>query len=179
MRAIEYGIKKFGGFSFNDSLTNIIVFNENITVEDPDKIQHVSQVKYLVECTLNGNVFTIKSDGDILTFEEFIYLSETNVENIEKLKHLININGISSIRTIYKVNDQYFIFYDFSTVESLELNEEILSPEDKNPKKIIKTKPVLLNEKLKENKQTIIFFISSNGALIENAFKEIDQIRKK
>ncbi|WP_415060223.1 hypothetical protein, partial [Flavobacterium sp.] len=168
----------FGGFSFNDSLTNIIVFNENITVEDPDKMQHVSQVKYLVECILNGNEFTIKSDGDVLTFEEFIYLSETNVENIEKLKHLININSISSIKTIYKVNDQYFIFYDFSTVESLELNEVILSPEDKNPKKIIKTKPVLLNEKLKENKQTIIFFISSNGALIENAFKEIDQIRK-
>jgi hypothetical protein len=178
MRAIEYGFKNFGNYSFSDSESNIYVFNDKFEFEKEAVTQ--SPNYYLKEVIQNENgQFISKEDGDELTLNEFWYLETTGIVTITEINNqvYINENNILQTKNIIQIDSENNtqIGSKFFVKLQSELGEVIITAASKG-KKVLPGSIIILNEILKENKQSAIFFISSNGALIERAYQNITNV---
>ena len=174
MRAIEYGLLKYGGYSLKDSETNIFVFNDEIKVEPKEESNQNTIQDNSVFIELE-NQFTLKKNGVVLSQTEFEYIKNTELTSIEKTHSSIQFsyNEIPIIADIYKINNQNFVQIPIDIADPhIYAEEQILFGQN------IKTKPAkpTLNTILKDKKMAVVLFVSTDGAQIERAYQSIDTL---
>ena len=174
MRAIEYGLQKYGDYSLKDSETNIFVFNDEIKVEPKEESNQNTIQDNSVFIELE-NQFTLKKNGDILSLTEFEYIKNTELKSIEKTHSAIQFsyNEIPIIADIYKINNQNFVQIPIDIADPyIYAEEQILFGKNK------KTKPAkpTLNTILKDKKMAVVLFVSTDGAQMERAYQSIDTL---
>lgn len=174
MRAIEYGLQKYGDYSLKDSETNIFVFNDEIKVEPKEESNQNAIQDNSVFIELE-NQFTLKKNGDVLSQTEFEYIKNTELTSLEKTHSAIQFsyNEIPIIADIYKINNQNFVQIPIGIADPyIYAEEQILFGKNK------KTKPAkpTLNTILKDKKMAVVLFVSTDGAQMERAYQSIDTL---
>ena len=171
MRAIEYGFQKFGYYSFHDTESNVYVFNDKIAFEQNIQQQPSDYYFKEVQFSIDDNFYLFKSGGGYITLSEFQYLTDTGITIIEEIENQIfSYDGYTQPATIYKIENKYYV------KTAIDLEEVIIESQGNGSQKVVPGDIIILNNKLKDNKQSVIFFISSNGALLERAFQSIDKV---
>ncbi|NJM78987.1 MAG: hypothetical protein HC854_03980 [Flavobacterium sp.] len=180
MRAIEYGLQKYGGYSLKDSETNIFVFNDEIKVEqDEDNTQNeiIERLYHEIEYDVIDNIITVKNEAEIIDEIEFDYLMNTNVTNVQLIESNISFTykDIPLITSIYKINNKYFVVLPKDEIGEAEYLSLLPSVEVSSNLKTKPAKPTL-NTILKDKKMAVVLFVSTDGAQMERAYQSIDTL---
>jgi len=178
MRAIEYGLQQYGGYSLKDTETNIFVFNDEIKVEpkaDNAQSEITERLYHEIEYDIIDNIISIKNDAEIIDEIEFDYLSNTNVTNVQQIVSSTSFvyKDIPLLTSIYKINNKYFVVLPKTEIGEAEYLSLLPSVEVSSNLKTKPAKPTL-NTILKDKKMAVVLFVSTDGAQIERAYQSID-----
>ncbi len=175
MRAIEYGQQQYGGYSLQDTETNIFVFNDEINVVKEGEINpNIPQDDYVFMEIEIENQLALKKEGLIMSQTEFDYIKDSGIIDIEKVISNIQFSYHENVvlTDVYQINHHYFIQLP------IDITGIILNGEEQILYANTKTKPAkpTLNTILKDKKMTVVLFISTDGAQLERAYQSIDSL---
>ena len=175
MRAIEYGLQQYGGYSLQDTETNIFVFNDEINVVKEGEINpNIPQDDYVFMEIEIENQLALKKEGLIMSQTEFDYIKDSGIIDIEKVISNIQFSYHENVvlTDVYQINHHYFIQL------TIDITGIILNGEEQILYANTKTKPAkpTLNTILKDKKMTVVLFISTDGAQLERAYQSIDSL---
>lgn len=193
MRAIDYGMLHFGGYSYKDSTSNIYTFNEDKTLIDLEDENPSSSIEetIVIEATKTSDTsytFEINYEKEILSYETFDYIINTGIITVEEIKSAIfEINGKNIYTTVYKIGEHFFVPISKNNIGessfSVILNDIIVSgqytpksPTTKEERIKVKKRQNLgiINDSLSAKKLSVVVFMSSDGALLERAYQSIE-----
>lgn len=193
MRAIDYGMLHFGGYSYKDSTSNIYTFNEDKTLIDLEDENPSSSIEetIVIEATKTSDTsytFEINYEKEILSYETFDYIINTGIITVEEIKSAIfEINGKNIYTTVYKIGEQFFVPISKNNIGessfSVIHNDIIVSgqytpksPTTKEERIKVKKRQNLgiINDSLSAKKLSVVVFMSSDGALLERAYQSIE-----
>jgi hypothetical protein len=171
MRAIEYGIKNFGGFSYTGNNNNIYVFNDEKIVER-ESGANTSFVPYLIQLTpVNNGQFEIADNPKRIHPDELYYLQESRIVKITELDNVaINFAGTDTFyRTVYKIEEEFYVY------EVTNLEEVVVPTKPNKPIREVRDPVNIVNNILKD-KMSVVMFISSDGARITRAYQAVTDL---
>ncbi|HEX8377693.1 MAG TPA: hypothetical protein VF602_07730 [Pedobacter sp.] len=170
MRAIEHGIKVFGGCSYSNRTENIYVFNESMVIKDDENPTVPAVMEHFYEVEKDGEIYRKIDNGNTLDYFEVDYLKSTKVGTYAELQDSQVEVGTNTLQTIvYKLGTKYF-------VKSLDLMEDVEVMDRNTKTAIVKTPLMLVNDVLKEKQMAVVLFISTDGAKITRAYQEVTEL---
>ncbi|AWM13589.1 hypothetical protein DI487_06750 [Flavobacterium sediminis] len=179
MRAIDYGLQNFGGYSYKNTRSNIFVFNEDIRIDDESNEQNQQDIyevfyKEIAFTNDNHTAFEYVEDGEILSDETINYIKESgivawNEESFSLNNNLYSAYPFETVTTkIYAIEDKFYIRLNKGELLALDNVTIGISREKKD------TPLYLLNDILHEKSLSVIVFVSDDGVKLERAFQNIE-----
>ena len=175
MRAIDYGKQYFGGISYKNTKSNIIVFNEGInlgTTEDLNSNElfdyHCIEIEFTNE---EQSKFIYVTDGEKLSGEQIDYIKNSGIIPWREVAFNYQLENISdetlnfNYSKVYEIEGKFFIRLP-GKLDTVEVTTE---------SKLKKNKPlILLNDILNEKSTSVVVFISDDGVKLERAYQNIE-----
>lgn len=174
MRAIDYGIQNFGGSSYKNTKSNIVVFNEainlgndeNQTSELDDLLFHYKEIEFTNE---EQTRFSYIVDGELLSGEQFDYIKNSGIITCKIIDSSFPIetqtHGVYTLVKLFEIEEKFFL----QLPGRLETVEIIASSKGKKNKPLI-----LLNDILNDKSTSVVVFISDDGVKLEHAYQNIE-----
>ena len=174
MRAIDYGMQNFGGSSYKNTKSNIVVFNEainlgneeNQTSELDDLLFHYKEIEFTNE---EQTKFSYIVDGELLSGEQFDYIKNSGIITWKIVDSSFPIEtqtpGVYTLVKLFEIEEKFFL----QLPGRLETVEIIASGKGKKNKPLI-----LLNEILNDKSTSVVVFISDDGVKLERAYQNIE-----
>ena len=174
MRAIDYGMQNFGGSSYKNTKSNIVVFNEainlgneeNQTSELDDLLFHYKEIEFTNE---EQTKFSYIVNGELLSGEQFYYIKNSGIITWKIVDSSFPIEtqtpGVYTLVKLFEIEEKFFL----QLPGRLETVEIIASGKGKKNKPLI-----LLNEILNDKSTSVVIFISDDGVKLERAYQNIE-----
>lgn len=176
MRAIDYGMQNFGGSSYKNTKSNIVVFNEEInlgtddveTSEFNDLLFHCREIEFTNE---EKTKFIYVAEGEILTGDQIDYIKKSGIITWREFDFNYELENQSpdtltiNFSKVYEIEGKFFI----RLPGRLETVEIIASGKEKKNKPLI-----LLNDILNDKSTSVVVFISDDGVKLERAYQNIE-----
>lgn len=176
MRAIDYGMQNFGGSSYKNTKSNIVVFNEEInlgtddveTSEFNDLLFHCREIEFTNE---EKTKFIYVAEGEILTGDQIDYIKKSGIITWREFDFNYELENQSpdtltiNFSKVYEIEGKFFI----RLPGRLETVEIIANGKEKKNKPLI-----LLNEILNDKSTSVVVFISDDGVKLERAYQNIE-----
>jgi hypothetical protein len=174
MRAIDYGMQNFGGSSYKNTKSNIVVFNEainlgneeNQTSELDDLLFHYKEIEFTNE---EQTKFSYIVNGELISGEQFDYIKNSGIITWKIVDSSFPIEtqtpGVYTLVKLFEIEEKFFL----QLPGRLETVEIIASGKGKKNKPLI-----LLNEILNNKSTSVVVFISDDGVKLERAYQNIE-----